>query len=289
MKKFISLGLAVVVLLCMVVSCSEAGSTDGASGYITVISREDGSGTRGAFVELFDIEEKDENGYKIDNTTLSAEITNSTAVMITNVEGNKNAIGYISLGSMNESITAVEIDGAAATVENIKNGTYKVSRPFNIVTKGGLSELGEDFISFILSDEGQAVVEEAGYISSESTGAYKGSVDGGKLTIGGSSSVTPVMEKLKEAYVQINPNVTIEVQQSDSTTGVTSVIDGAYDIGMISRELKDSENEQGVFSQVIATDGIAVIVNNNSGITGLTSEQVKSIFTGEVTKWSEVL
>lgn len=305
MKKLISLGLAAAMLLCVAVGCggtdtasstanssestaSTEGTTGGATGQITVVSREDGSGTRGAFIELFGIEEKDSDGNKIDNTTAYAEITNSTAVMMTNIAGNVNAIGYISLGSLDDSVTAVQIDGAEASVENIKNDTYKVSRPFNIVTKDGLSDLGQDFINFILSDEGQAVVEEAGYISDGSTGAYEGGSQSGKLTVGGSSSVTPVMEKLKEAYVALNPDVTVEVQQSDSTTGVTSVIDGAYDIGMASRDLKDSETEQGISSQVIATDGIAVIVNNDSGITALTSEQVKDIFTGTVTDWSEI-
>lgn len=298
MKRLISLGLAVAMLLLTAVGCNTASTssensnadstTGGASGKISVISREDGSGTRGAFIELFGIEEKDENGNTVDNTTPSAEITNSTAVMMTNIAGNVNAIGYISLGSLNDKVTAVEIDGTVADAENIKNGTYKVSRPFNIVFKDDLSEVGQDFINFILSDEGQAVVEEAGYISDGSTGAYESSGKTGTITVAGSSSVTPVMEKLKEAYVEKNSDVTIEVQQNDSTTGISSVADGVCDIGMASRDLKDSELEKGLTSQVIALDGIAVIVNNNSGITSLTSEQVKDIFTGAVTDWSEI-
>lgn len=302
-KRIMSAGVAALLLLTAAVGCGEQASTGstgassggetstvagGASGQITVVSREDGSGTRGAFIELFGIEEKDADGNKIDNTTPSAEITNSTAVMMTNIAGNVNAIGYISLGSLNDSVTAVEIDGATASADNIKNGSYKVSRPFNIATKDGLSDLGKDFISYILSEEGQAVVEEAGYISEGNNGAYSGKNQSGKLTVGGSSSVTPVMEKLKEAYVALNPDVTIEVQQSDSTTGISSVADGVCDIGMASRELKDSELEKGLTPQVIALDGIAVIVNNDSGITSLTSEQVKNIFTGSVTDWSEI-
>ena len=262
-----------------------AGSMSGA---ITVLSREDGSGTRGAFIELFGIEQKDADGNKVDNTIDSAEITNSTSVMMTTVAGNKAAIGYVSLGSLDESqVKAVLIDGAEATAENVKSGTYKVSRPFNIATKGDPDGLAKDFIDFILSEEGQAVVEENGYVSEGNTGAFEGTKPEGKITVGGSSSVTPVMEKLKEAYTAVNPNATIEVQQSDSTTGMTSTIDGTYDIGMASRELKDEEAAQ-LTPQVIALDGIAVIVNKENPITELTSEDVLNIYTGVTTDWSEI-
>ena len=262
-----------------------AGSMSGA---ITVLSREDGSGTRGAFIELFGIEQKDADGNKVDNTIDSAEITNSTSVMMTTVAGNKNAIGYVSLGSLDENqVKAVLIDGAQATAENVKDGTYKVSRPFNIATKGDPDGLAKDFIDFILSEEGQAVVEENGYVSEGNTGAFEGTKPEGKITVGGSSSVTPVMEKLKEAYTAVNPNATIEVQQSDSTTGMTSTIDGTYDIGMASRELKDEEAAQ-LTPQVIALDGIAVIVNKENPITELTSEDVLNIYTGVTTDWSEI-
>ena len=262
-----------------------AGSMSGA---ITVLSREDGSGTRGAFIELFGIEQKDADGNKVDNTIDSAEITNSTSVMMTTVAGNKAAIGYVSLGSLDESqVKAVLIDGAEATAENVKSGTYKVSRPFNIATKGDPDGLAKDFIDFILSEEGQAVVEENGYVSEGNTGAFEGTKPEGKITVGGSSSVTPVMEKLKEAYTSVNPNATIEVQQSDSTTGMTSTIDGTYDIGMASRELKDEEAAQ-LTPQVIALDGIAVIVNKENPITELTSEDVLNIYTGVTTDWSEI-
>ena len=257
------------------------------TGNIKVVSREDGSGTRGAFIELFGVEQKNEAGEKVDMTTLDAEITNSTSVMMTTVSGNPKAIGYISLGSMDDSVVkALKIDGVEATVENVKSGDYKVSRPFNIVTKDELSEVAQDFVNFILSEEGQAVVEDNGYISLENTGAYEGTAPEGKVTVAGSSSVTPVMEKLVEAYAEYNPNATIEVQQSDSTTGVNSAIEGICDIGMASRELK--EEETGVTATVIAQDGIAVIVNLENVIDDLTSEQVMKIYTGEITTWDEI-
>ena len=259
-----------------------------ASGAITVVSREDGSGTRGAFIELFGIEQKNDAGEKIDYTTEDAEITNSTSVMMTTIPGNTQAIGYVSLGSLNDTVKAVKIDGAEATVDNIKSGVYKIARPFNIATKEGLSETAADFVSFILSEQGQQVVEENHYISRGNDGAYEPSGLKGKVVVAGSSSVTPVMEKLKEAYVALNPDVTIEVQQSDSTTGMTSAIEGVCDIGMASRELKDSETGAGLTATVIAMDGIAVIVNNESPIAELSSENVKAIFTGEVTDWEDV-
>ena len=258
------------------------------TGLISPISREDGSGTRGAFIELFGIETKDADGNKIDNTTDMAEITNSTSVMLTTVQGNEYAIGYVSLGSLNDSVKAVNIDGAEATVDNIKDSTYKISRPFNIVTKEGLSDVAADFVKYIMSEDGQAVVEDNGYISQGNEGAYEASGLSGKITVAGSSSVTPVMEKLKEAYVAVNPDVEIEVQQSDSTTGVTSAIEGICDIGMASRELKDSETSEGVSATAIALDGIAVIVNQGNPISDMTSEQVRSIFTGETQDWSDI-
>lgn len=259
-----------------------------AKGPITVVSREDGSGTRGAFIELFGVEEKNDAGEKMDMTTEDAEITNSTSVMMTTVAGNKDAIGYISLGSLNDTVKAAKIDGVEATVEDIKSGTYKIARPFNIATKDDVSEVAQDFIKFIMSDEGQKVVEDAGYISQGSEGAYEASGLTGKIAIAGSSSVTPVMEKLKEAYTVLNSGVTIEVQQSDSTTGMTSVIEGMCDIGMASREIKDTELAKGITGKVIAMDGIAVILNNDSPLNELSSEAVKGIYTGEITDWADV-
>ncbi len=257
-------------------------------GAIDVISREDGSGTRGAFIELFGVEQKDASGEKVDYTTDDAEITNSTEVMITSVAGDKQAIGYISLGSLNDSVKALKIDGAAATVDDIKDGSYKIARPFNIVTTGEVSDVAQDFINFIFSEEGQKVVEDNGYISQGNQGAYTASGKSGKVTVAGSSSVTPVMEKLAEAYKALNSDVTVEVQQSDSTTGVTSSIEGVCDIGMASRDLKDEETAKGAQGQVIAMDGIAVVVNNDNPVDDLTSEQVKDIYVGDTTDWSDL-
>lgn len=256
---------------------------------IGVITREDGSGTRGAFIELFGIEQKDESGEKIDYTTDLASVTNSTSVMMTTVAGDLYAIGYLSLGSMNDTVKAVPIDGAEPTVENIKSGTYKIARPFNIAVKEGVSPAAQDFIDYIMSADGQAVIEENGYISVSDAAAYSGKMEEGKVVVSGSSSVTPVMEKLKEAYLEKNPKVEIEIQQSDSSTGMADAIDGTCDIGMASRELKDSEAEKGLTSTVIAMDGIAVIVNKDNPVTGFTSEQVKRIYTGDAVIWSDVL
>ena len=285
MKK----GLAVAMAALLGVATMGTTAMAAASGDITICSREDGSGTRGAFIELFGIEEKDADGNKVDNTTEAAKITNSTSVMLSTVAQDENAIGYVSLGSLNDTVTAVKIDGAEATAENIESGDYKVVRPFNIATQENVSELAQDFINFIMSADGQKVVSENGYITvNDAAPAYAASGVSGKVVVGGSSSDTPVMEKLKEAYMALNPDVTDEVQQSDSTTGMTSTIDGAYDIGMASRELKDSELEAGLTPTVIAQDGIAVIVNKENALTGLTSEQVLSIYTGETTDWSEL-
>ena len=279
MKKILATILAMILVLCSAALAEE----------INVISREDGSGTRGAFIELFGIEQKDADGNKVDYTTDDADITNSTSVMMTSVAGNPAAIGYISLGSLNESVKALEIDGVAASVENVKGGSYKVVRPFNIATQSEVSEAAQAFIDFILSADGQAVVEANGYIAAvDDASAFAGSDVSGKVVVAGSSSVTPVMEKLREAYLALNPNAEIEVQQSDSTAGMTSTIDGVCDIGMASRELKDSEMEAGLTSTVIARDGIAVIVSNDNPAVGLTTDQVRAIYMGEVTEWDEV-
>ena len=255
---------------------------------ISVYSREDGSGTRGAFIELFGVEEKDANGEKIDNTTEDATITNNTSVMMTGVAGDDYAIGYVSLGSLNDTVKALKIDGVEPTVENIKSDSYKVYRPFNIATKGEASEAAQDFIDYILSAEGQQIVSDEGYITiDDAAPAFAGGQASGSVTVAGSSSVSPVMEKLAEAYMKLNGNVKIEIQTSDSTTGMTSAIDGVCDIGMASRELKDTEAAD-LTATVIAQDGIAVVVNNNNPIDNLTKDQVKSIYVGETTSWSEV-
>lgn len=255
---------------------------------ITVVSREDGSGTRGAFIELMGIEEKDESGEKVDMTTEDANITNSTEVMMSTVAGDDYAIGYVSLGSLGDTVKAVKVDGVEATEENIKAGTYAVSRPFNIATKGDPSDIAQDFINFILSEEGQAVVAENKYIALDDVKPFESNGATGKVVVAGSSSVTPVMEKLKEAYIAINPEAEIEINQSDSTTGMTSAISGICDIGMASRELKDEEVEAGLTGIVIAKDGIAVIVNKNNPLDDLTSEQIKGIYVGETFTWEEV-
>ena len=286
MQKIAVMALAAVMAAGMAVPTMAA---DMSSDPITVVSREDGSGTRGAFIELFGVEEKDADGNKVDNTTEEAEITNNTAVMMSNVAGDVDAIGYISLGSLNDSVKAVKIDGVEATAENIKSGEYKVSRPFNIATNGEVSDVAQDFIDYILSPEGQAVIEENGYISIDDVKDAESTQPEGKVVVAGSSSVTPVMEKLKEAYEKANGGkITVEVQQSDSTTGITSAAEGICDIGMASRELKDEETKENLTATEIARDGIAVVVNNDNDIDELTSDQVKAIFTGETTDWEDL-
>ena len=254
---------------------------------ITVLSREDGSGTRGAFIELFGIEKKDTSGKKVDYTTDEAAITNSTAVMLASVAGDSYAIGYVSLGSLNDSVKAVKIDGADATVSNINNGSYKISRPFNIAVKEGLTPVAQDFVNFILSDKGQKVIAANKYIQVAAK-SYISSKASGKIVVSGSSSVSPVMEKLIEAYKSENPNAKIELQTSDSTTGVTNAINGTCDIGMASRSLKDSEISKGIQEVTIAIDGIAVIVNKSNPTENLSKAQVEQIFTGKTLKWNEV-
>ena len=308
MKKFICTALTLAMVVGSLAGCGSSSSkeTTAASGAateaateaaaagdfdtskeISVNSREDGSGTRGAFIELFGVEEKAADGTKVDNTTVEANITNSTSVMMTSVAGDPYAIGYISLGSLNDTVKAAKIDGAEATTENVANGSYKVARPFNIVTKDGLSDVAKDFVDYIMSAEGQDIIEQNGYIKiDQNAAAYAGSKPDGKIVVAGSSSVSPVMEKLKEAYLAVNTNADIEIQTSDSTTGVTSTQEGICDIGMASRDLKDTET--GVTATTIAQDGIAVIVNNENPVENLTSDQVKSIFTGETTVWADV-
>lgn len=307
LKKVLATAMGVVLIAGCMTGCGSNGGSDSTSTgntsdsgtatessfdmskSISIVSREDGSGTRGAFIELFGIEEKDADGNKIDNTTEDASITNNTSVMMSTVAGDEYAIGYISLGSLNESVKAVKIDGAAPSVETIKDGSYKISRPFNIVTKSEVSDVAQDFIDFILSEDGQKVIEENGYIMNSENGAFEGKNPEGKIVVAGSSSVSPVMEKLKEAYLAVNSKAEIEIQTSDSTTGVESAISGICDIGMASRELKDTEASEGVTATAIALDGIAVVVNNASPVEELTSDNVKSIYTGETTKWSDVI
>ena len=275
-KRILTVLAAAALTAATLVSCGKQNNT------ITVVSREDGSGTRGAFTELMGIE-KDGT----DRTYAKAEISNSTSVVISTVAGNKNAIGYISLGSLNDSVKAVKVDGVDATVDNVKNGSYKISRPFIITTKDGISDLAADFIKFILSDDGQTIVSEK-YITVGGSGAYTASGISGKVTLAGSTSVSPLMDELAAAYKALNPDVTIEIQQSGSGAGIQSAIEGVCDIGMSSRELKDSEKEAGLTPTVMALDGIAVIVNKDNSVDALSSEQIQSIYVGETTSWADV-
>ena len=301
MKKFIAVLATVGMVAALAVGCgsgddasADKGTKTGSassdwdsSNDITIVSREDGSGTRGAFVELFGIQQE-VDGEKVDMTTVDAQVTNNTSVMLTTVAGDEYAIGYVSLGSLDESVKALKIDGAEATEENIENGSYKVSRPFNIAVKEGAdNEVANDFITYIMSTEGQKIVADNGYIPVADTKAYDGTKPSGSAVVGGSSSVAPVMEKLVEAYKKVNPNANVELQSSDSTTGMTSAIEGSYDIGMASRELKDEEKEK-LEGTVIATDGIAVIVNKANPTEEMTSDQVKSIYLGDVLTWDEI-
>ena len=277
MKKFAAILLSLVLTLTVALADS-----------IYVVSREDGSGTRTAFIELTGVEQKDADGNKVDMTTVEAAVYSGTSEVKTTVSQDVAAIGYISLGSLDNTVKAVKVDGVEATADNVKNGTYPICRPFNIATKGDLSDAAKDFIAFIQSDEGQQVITDKGCVSTGSTGAFTSGNPTGTVVVEGSSSVTPVMEKLAEAYMAINSGVTVKVQQSDSSTGMTSAIEGLCDIGMASREVKDSEKEQGLDVTTICMDGIAVVVNNDSTVDNLSLEQIRQIFTGEVTDWSAV-
>ena len=299
LKKFITVVAMTAMVGTLAVGCGKSDSKDNSSDKksesswdssndITILSREDGSGTRGAFIELFGIEEE-KNGEKVDMTTDEAQITNSTSVMMTTVAGDDYSIGYVSLGSLDDSVKALKIDGAEATAENIKAGKYKVSRPFNIAVKKDMkNEVAKDFINYVMSEEGQKIVSDNGYIPVDGAKPYSGKEVSGKVVVGGSSSVSPVMEKLIEGYKAVNSKANVELQTTDSTTGMTSTSDGSYDIGMASRDLKDDEAAK-LQNTVIATDGIAVIVNKNNTTDELSADQVKSIYTGDATTWDEVV
>lgn len=284
-KKLVGIAVSACVIFSAFTSCTEEKWNKNSS--INVLSREDGSGTRGAFIELFGVEKKNAQGKKVDYTTDEASITNSTAVMLTTVAGNKYAIGYVSLGSLSSSVKAVKIDGVSATVDNINNGSYKIARPFNVAVRNNLSNAAQDFLNYILSSDGQNIIAANKYIKVPATNSYNASGISGKIVVAGSSSVSPVMEKLIEAYKALNPSVQIELQTSDSTTGVINAIDGTCDIGMASRALKDSEKEKGVREVTIAIDGIAVIINNDNPVEGLKKSDVEGIFTGKINSWSE--
>lgn len=284
MKKLISLVLLVSLA---VFSLFAQGASEKSNNDITVISREDGSGTRGAFIELVGVEQK-VDGVKTDLTTENAEIANSTSVVITTVEGNEKAIGYISLGSLSDKVKALKIDGVLPSVETVKSGEYKIARPFNVAYKS-LNDLSTDFLAFVMSKDGQDIIEKKGYIKvNDDASQYQSSALSGTLTISGSSSVYPVMEVLVEKYTQLNPNVKVTLLQSDSTTGMNDAISGNSDLGMASRELKSSETEKGLTGAQIALDGIAIIVNNANALDGLTTEQVRDIYLGKITSWDNL-
>lgn len=286
MRKTMGILLLLIMALSMLTGCKDdTSSSFDTSKSISVVSREDGSGTRGAFIELLGVEVKGDNGSKKDMTTKEAIIANQTSVVITNVAGNKYAIGYISLGSLSNTVKAVKIEGVDATADNVKNGTYPIARPFNIATKGEPVKLAKDFINFILSADGQTVVAKSYIAVNDNTSSYDGDKPSGKIAVAGSSSVAPVMEKLKEAYLSVNPNAVIEIQESDSSAGMIAAINGTCDIGMASRGLKESELKQ-LTPQQIAIDGIAVIVNNENPLTRLTKEQIKAVYTGKTQKWT---
>lgn len=281
-SKLAAIFTSVALAATMLASCG------GSSDKITVISREDGSGTRGAFIELTGIEEKDSNGNKTDNTKKDALICKSTDVVLTQVSGDKNAIGYISFGSLNDTVKALKVEGVEPSTATIESGDYKIVRPFNIAVKDGLSDAAQDFENYILSSEGQDIIEKAGYIKiDKSAAAYASNNASGKVVVSGSSSVTPVMEKLAEAYQKANTNVTVDVQQSDSSTGIKDAINGTSDIGMASRDISDDELSQGIKSVTIAQDAIAVIVNKDNAVDNITTDEIKAIYTGLKTTWSD--
>ena len=294
MKKLLVVTMLIGALAFALCGCGSSNTdtnadtnaaADSMSGEISVVAREDGSGTRDAFNELMGIVDENDNDLTYDG----AEITNSTSVMLSTVAGNKQAIGYVSLGSLSSDVKAVKVDGVEPNVEDIKAGTYKVSRPFNIAYKDGtLSDVAQDFMNYILSAEGQQIIEQEGYISVvDNAESYSGSGMSGKVTLAGSTSVSPVMEVLADEYKKINPDVTIEIQQTGSSAGISSAIEGVCDIAMSSRDLKDSEAAD-LKPVQIAMDGIAVIVNNDNPTEDLSSDQIKSIFTGDILDWADL-
>ena len=287
MKKIIVLAISVILVISLLAGCGTDTNSFDTSKEIVVVTREEGSGTRGAFVELTGVEEKDGSGNKVDRTTKEAITQMKTDTVLTTVAGDEYAIGYVSTGSLNDTVRSLNVDGIAPTTENIINGSYKIARPFNIATNGDISEVAQDFIDFIMSKEGQEVVSKSYIAIDDNAASYSGSKPNGKVVVAGSSSVTPVMEKLREAYLIINPNAQIEVQQSDSSAGMQAAIDGTADIGMASRTLKDSEKAE-LKDIAIALDGIAVIIHPANPLTDISLENVKNVFIGELINWSDI-
>lgn len=291
MKKILSLALVAIMISIFAVGCANDNPTTDdfdTSRTINLVSREDGSGTRGAFVEIVGILEKDANGNEVDRTYEEAIIQNGTDAVMTTVAGDKYAIGYISLGSLNDTVKAVTVEGVEATSESVQDNSYKISRPFNVAYKEELSPLAMDFMDFILSAQGQAIVVEEGYVQVETDlPSYAGTEQSGNLVVAGSTSVAPVMEKLAEAYQNMYSGVSIEIQSSGSSAGMQAAIEGTAELGMASRDLKESELAV-LTAEPIALDGIAVIVNKENSINDLTMNNIKSIYVGESTEWSSV-
>lgn len=286
MKKTISSVIMLVTVALIFCSCNNTGFNE--SRDITVISREEGSGTRASFVELFDIYSKTTSGKIYDATTDYADITQSSGVMLTSVSTNRYAIGYLSVNALNDSIRAVSIDGVEPTTDNIKNGNYKVARSFNIAVKDELSAVSKDFISYIKSSIGREIIEKSGYVAVLEGDEYVTKKLSGKITVNGSSSVSPIMETLAEEYMKLNSKVKIEINISDSSTGITSAINGNCDIGMSSRTINQSELNKGIKSIEIAKDGIAVIVNKYNTVKNLSSSAVNSIYRGDCLRWIDI-
>lgn len=287
-KSVIAAVAAVAVVAGAFAACSSnKNNAQGGSsslGQITVISREEGSGTRDAFTELAGI--VDEN--KTDQTTDTAEITNSTSVMMSTVSGNEKAIGYVSLGSLSDEVKAVSLNGVAPSTETVKDGSYLLQRPFNIAyIDGSLSDVAKDFLSYIMSSQAAQIIDKEGYISMDTTQSYTATNISGTVTLAGSTSVAPLMNVLADEYEALNPNVKIEIQESGSTAGIQSATEGAVDIAMSSRALKDDELKT-LKPQQIALDGIAVIVNKANKIDNITTDKIKQIYTGEITAWDDV-
>lgn len=288
-KKILATAAAGLIVMASLAGCGSTGSSSSASGFdtksnISVITREDGSGTRSAFIELTGVQEE-KDGTKTDNTLSTAIVQSSTQAVLTGVAGDSTAIGYISLGSLNDTVKAAKIDGVEPTSETVKDGSYKISRPFNIAIKDNLSEAAQNFIDYILSKEGQEIVNKDYVEAVDNAEPFAGAKGKGKVKVGGSSSVSPVMEKLAEAYQKVNKDVTVEVNTSDSSTGMSQAAEGTVDIGMASRELKDSETAKDIKGTVIAKDGIAVIVNKSNTVEDIKLDQLKGIYTGSITTW----
>lgn len=294
MKKIIGLSLLLTMITTLIVGCNNTNSSNSSGEFdlkstINVVSREDGSGTRGAFIEIVGVLEKDAEGNKVDRTYEEAIIQNATDAVITTVAGDESSIGYISLGSFNDTVKALKVEGVEATTENIQNNSYKIARPFNIAYKRDLNPLSKDFLSFILSSEGQDIVLNEGYVQvSTSLSKYNKTEQKGKLVVAGSTSVTPVMEKLAEAYENLHPDVSIEIQSTGSSAGIQSAIEETADLAMASRDLKDSELEE-LTAELIAIDGIAIIVNKENPLDNISLDQIKSVYIGEITTWEKLI